>query len=66
MQSYKFDNNAWKEDFVYAVGPHTKDRVKYIEENGILRNEYNEKIGDHETRLCLLETEGRKEGGNGN
>ena len=46
--TYKFNDNKWKEDFVYAVGPHTKDRVKYIEENGILRNEYNEKIGDHD------------------
>ena len=47
-RSYKFDTNDWKRDFVYAVAPHIKDRVKYTEENGILRNEYNEKLADYD------------------
>jgi hypothetical protein len=48
-----------------------EDAVQNLNESVRTQSEKNrifyEKIGDHETRLCLLEVgEGRKESGNGN
>ena len=46
--NYQFNTADWQKDFAYAIAPHTKAAATYTCDGGVLKNEYNEKIGEHD------------------
>ena len=47
-RKYQFNTTDWQNDFNYAVAPHTRAKAKFTVENGDLKNEYNDQIGEHD------------------